>query len=170
MFCPKCGAENTEGNKYCQKCGAPIGVEPPKPTGVCAKCGTQNAEGTKYCRNCGAMLDIPRAAGSTTSLEPNIAGLLCYLAGWITGLVFILIEKENKFVRFHAMQSIVTFGALTVLWIVFGILWFIPVVGVLLSTIAWILGVILWIVLMVKAYQGERFKLPIAGDIAEKNS
>src|SRR5512137_3109504 len=49
MFCPKCGVENTEGNKYCQKCGAALSVEPPKPTGVCAKCGTQNAEGTKYC-------------------------------------------------------------------------------------------------------------------------
>ena len=140
------------------------------PIGVCAKCGTKNAEGVKYCTNCGSMLDVAKAAGSTTSLEPNIAGLLCYLAGWITGLIFILIEKENKFVRFHAMQSIVTFGALTVLWIVFGALWFIPVVGALLSAIAWILGVILWIVLMVKAYQGERFKLPIAGDFAEKNS
>lgn len=172
MFCPKCGVENTEGNKYCQKCGAALAADVAKPTGVCAKCGTKNAEGTKYCQNCGSMLDIQatKATGSTTSLEPNVAGLLCYLAGWITGLVFILIEKENKFVRFHAMQSIVTFGALTVLWIVFGILWFIPVVGALLSAIGWILGVVLWILLMVKAYQGERFKLPIAGDIAEKNS
>jgi uncharacterized membrane protein len=90
--------------------------------------------------------------------------------GWITGLVFFLMEKENKFVRFHAMQSIVVFGAFTVLWVVFGILWMVPVLGVLLSTIAWIAGVVLWIILMVKAYQGEKFKLPVAGDIAEKNS
>ena len=101
-----------------------MSVETPKPTGVCAKCGTKNAEGTKYCQNCGSMLDTqaPKVAGSTTSLEPNVAGLLCYLVGWITGLVFILIEKENKFVRFHAMQSIVTFGALTVLWIALSVL------------------------------------------------
>jgi uncharacterized membrane protein/ribosomal protein L40E len=176
MFCPKCGAENTEGNKYCQKCGAALSVETLKPTGVCAKCGTQNDEGTKYCKNCGSMLDVQatRATGSTTSLEPNVAGLLCYLAGWITGLIFILIEKENKFVRFHAVQSIVTFGALTVLWIVLGVLK--AVVGPLdwlfwiLQAVAWILGLVLWIVLMVRAYQGERFKLPIAGDFAEKNS
>jgi uncharacterized membrane protein len=175
MFCPKCGAENTEVNKYCQKCGSPLAVETPKPTGVCAKCGTKNTEGTKYCQNCGSMLDTlaPKVAGSTTSLEPNIAGFLCYLFGWITGLIFILIEKENKFVRFHAMQSIVTFGALTVVWIVLSILK--AVVGLdalfwILQGIAWILGLVLWIVLMVKAYQGERCKLPIAGDIAEKNS
>jgi uncharacterized membrane protein len=175
MFCPKCGAENTEGNKYCQKCGAALSVEAPRPTGVCAKCGTKNAEGTKYCQNCGSMLDMQatKATGSTTSLEPNVAGLLCYLVGWITGLVFILIEKENKFVRFHAMQSIVTFGALTVISIVLSILQLIPTVDILfwiLQIIAGILGFVLWIVLMVKAYQGERFKLPIAGDIAEKNS
>ena len=169
MFCPKCGAENTEGNKYCQKCGATVSVETPKPTGVCAKCGTKNAEGTKYCQSCGSMLDVQatRVAGSTTSLEPNVAGLLCYVLGWITGLVFILIEKENKFVRFHAMQSIVVFGAWNVLAI---ILWWIPFVGWILGTVLSLLGLVLWIILMVKAYQGERFKLPIAGDIAEKNS
>ena len=175
MFCPKCAADNTEGNKYCQKCGAPLAVETPKPTGVCAKCGTKNAEGTKYCQNCGSMLDTQAAkvAGSTTSLEPNVAGLLCYLVGWITGLVFILIEKENKFVRFHAMQSIVTFGAFCVLWIPFSILSQLDILRALfgiLYTITGILAFVLWIVLMVKAYQGERFKLPIAGDIAENNS
>jgi|MudIll2142460700_1097286.scaffolds.fasta_scaffold26491_5 uncharacterized membrane protein/ribosomal protein L40E len=175
MFCPKCGAENTEGNKYCQKCGATLSVETPKATGVCAKCGTQNAEGTKYCQNCGSMLDIQatKTTGSTTSLEPNVAGLLCYLATWITGLIFILIEKENKFVRFHAMQSIVAFGAIFVAYILLMGLGFIPVIGLLFDILSWILALlafVLWIVLMVKAYQGERFKLPIAGDIAEKNS
>lgn len=172
MFCPKCGVDNAEGNKFCQKCGATLAVEAPKPAGVCAKCGTQNDEGTKYCKNCGSMLDVQasRATGSTTSLEPNIAGLLCYLAWWITGLVFILIEKENKFVRFHAVQSIVAFGAITVLWIVLQVLASIFWPFYFLGVPFWILTVVLWIVLMVKAYQGERFKLPIAGDFAEKNS
>lgn len=59
---------------------------------------------------------------SSTGLEPNIAGLLCYILGWISGIIFFLIESENKFVRFHAMQSIVTFGGLTVLQILIGIL------------------------------------------------
>jgi len=121
------------------------------------------------------MLDTqaPKVAGSTTSLEPNVAGLLCYVLGWITGLVFILIEKENKFVRFHAMQSIVTFGALTVVVVVVSILGQIGVphfLSNILQAVVWVIWVVLWIVLMIKAYQGERFKLPIAGDIAEKNS
>ncbi len=85
----------------------------------------------------------------------------------------ILLEKKNGFIRFHAVQSMVAFGAITVLLVAFGILDGLDVVGTLfwaLSIATWILAVILWIVLMVKAYQGERYKLPIAGDIAEKNS
>jgi uncharacterized membrane protein/ribosomal protein L40E len=178
MLCPKCAAENVEGNKYCQKCGSSLAAETPKSAGgkvFCPKCGAENTGGDKSCSKCGSSFaaEVPKATGSTTSLEPNVAGLLCYLAGWITGLVFILIEKENKFVRFHAMQSIVTFGALTVVWIVLSVLHAIVGVHALfwtLEAIASILGLVLWVVLMVKAYQGERFKLPIAGDIAEKNS
>ena len=106
----------------------------------------------------------------STGLEPNVAGLLCYLVGWITGLIFFLIEEKDEFVRFHAMQSIIVFGAITVLSIVFGILFLVPFVGWILGTILWIASIVLWIILMVKAYQGERFKLPIAGDLAEKYS
>lgn len=103
---------------------------------------------------------------SSLNIDPNVAALLCYLAGWVTGLIFYLLEKDNKFIRFHAMQSIITFGGLNVLLLVVA---FIPVIGIL-SIIVWFLMVVLWIVLMVKAYQGEYFKLPIAGEIAEKNS
>ena len=103
---------------------------------------------------------------TSTGMNQNVAGLLCYLAGWITGLIFFLIEKENRFVRFHAMQSIITFGSLTVLFMVLG---FIPILGWMVMPILGILQVILWIVLMVKAYQGELFKLPMIGEIAEKN-
>lgn len=105
-------------------------------------------------------------AKTSTGMNQNVAGLLCYLAGWITGLIFFLIEKENKFVRFHAMQSIITFGSLTVLFMVLG---FIPIVGWMLMPILAILQLILWILLMVKAYQGQLFKLPMIGDMAEKN-
>jgi uncharacterized membrane protein len=101
-------------------------------------------------------------AKTSTGLEENVAGLLSYVLGWVSGLVFILLENENKFVRFHAMQSIIVFGALNILSIV-------------LSFIGWgVAGIIggltfvLWIVLMVKAYQGAMYKLPWAGDLAEK--
>ncbi len=102
-----------------------------------------------------------------TGIKPNVAGLLAYLLGFITGLIFLLIEKNNKFVRFHALQSIATFGFIFVAqWI----LAFIPVLGPIVSGLLSIAAVILWIVLMVKAYQGEKYKLPYLGDVAEKNS
>jgi uncharacterized membrane protein len=102
-----------------------------------------------------------------TGIKPNIAALLAYLLGFISGLVFLLIEKKNKFVRFHAMQSIVTFGALFVAqWV----LTLVPILGLLMSGLISIFGVGLWVVLMVKAYQGDKFMLPWVGEIAEKNS
>jgi len=108
---------------------------------------------------------------TSTGLEANVAGLLCYVLGWVSGLVFFLIEKENKFVRFHAMQSIVTFGAITVVSIILSILGSIPFIGVVFNIINWIVGVlafVLWIVLMIKAVQGAMYKLPWAGNLAEK--
>ena len=104
---------------------------------------------------------------TSINMPPNIAAFLCYLVGFISGIIFYLIEKENKFVRFHAMQSIVTFGFLFVLGIILPL---IPIIGWTLIPILWVVNIILWIVLMVKAYQGEQFKLPVAGEIAEKNS
>jgi uncharacterized membrane protein len=102
------------------------------------------------------------------------------VAGWVSGLVFLLLEKKDKFVRFHAIQSIVVFGAFTVFWIIFGILrggidiyftahglW---VFFSIIYWILWVFGLILWIILMVKAYRGEKYKLPISGNIAEKNA
>ena len=104
---------------------------------------------------------------TSMGLEPNIAGLLCYVLGWISGLVFILIEKENKFVRFHAMQSIIVFGAITIISIIVS---FIPFIGTIISWLLSVLALVLWIVLMIKAYQGNMYKLPIAGDLAEKKT
>ena len=102
---------------------------------------------------------------SSTGLNANVAGLLCYLAWWVSGLVFILIEKDSKFVRFHALQSIYVFGTITVASIVLG---WIPILGFVLSPLLGLLGIVLWIVLMIKAYQGEMFKLPWVGDLVEK--
>ncbi len=110
----------------------------------------------------------PEAEGaSTTNLESNVAGLLCYVAIWITGIIFIIIEQKNKFVRFHAIQSIIVFGALG---IAFTILRQISFVGWFFGVIIGVLTFILWIVLMVKAYQGELYKVPLAGDLAKKMS
>ena len=95
---------------------------------------------------------------------PRIEGLLCYLGIWITGIIFLIIEQKNKWVRFHAAQSIVVFGSL---WIAGLALGWIPFIGHFFSVVLSIIGFILWIILMVKAYNGERFKVAWAGDLAE---
>ena len=112
-------------------------------------------------------MDTKDLGKSSLGLDANVAACLSYVLGLITGIIFYVLEKENKFVKFHAMQSIVLFGAVFVLGI---ILPFIPVIGLILLPIVYIGSIVLWILLMVKAYQGETFKLPVAGDIAEKNS
>lgn len=118
----------------------------------------------------------PAASQSSTGLDPKLAGMLCYILGIITGLIFFLIEKSNGVVRFHAAQSIVFSGSVIVLWIVLAIL------GVIIATISWTLGnlyslltlivwlgfFVLWVVLLIKGYSGEKWKLPILGDIAER--
>jgi uncharacterized membrane protein len=108
---------------------------------------------------------LAEPAGTSTGLSPNVAALLCYVAGWITGIIFFVLEQKNKFVRFHAAQSIVAFGAITVAGVLLGL---IPVVGGAFSTITVIIAIIIWIIMMVKAANGEWYKLPGAGDVAEK--
>lgn len=105
------------------------------------------------------------AQDSTVNIEPNLAGLLCYVGAWITGIIFFVLEQKNNWIRFHAAQSIVTFGTLFVAGMILG---WIPFIGSAFSAIIGIIGFILWILLMVKAYNGERFKLAWAGDIAER--
>jgi uncharacterized membrane protein len=158
MFCSKCGAENPEGAKFCSKCGAGLGV------------ATTPTEGT-----------AKPEAESSTGLTANVAGLLCYVAGWITGIIFVVLEKKSTFVKFHAWQSIVVFGALTVIQIILsmigavalapllpiiGLWWFAHVLGI----IVWVITVGLWIALMLLAYQGKMWKVPLAGDWAEKQA
>jgi uncharacterized membrane protein len=157
MFCSKCGTENPQGAKFCSKCGAELGA-PAKPSEAAAK---------------------PEAE-SSTGLSPNLAGFLCYVAIWITGIVFVLLEKKSTFVKFHAWQSIMTFVALTVVQVVLLILAAIPSpapmlwspkgVLIALSIIVWLVIVGLWIALMILAYQGKMWKVPWAGDWAEKQA
>ena len=142
MFCSKCGAENPKGAKFCSKCGAGLAVAATPPEGA-AKPETE----------------------SSTGLSANVAGLLCYVALWITGIVFVVLEKKSIFVKFHAWQSIMTFGVLTVAYLIFSR---IPFIGWILSILIYILMAILWIILIIQAGTGKMWKVPWAGDWAEK--
>lgn len=144
----------------------------------CPKCGTQNVEGAQFCVNCGTQLSFgttPGAnpyQGSQSGLQKNVSALLCYVLGWITGIIFLIIEKD-RFVRFHAMQSIISFGAITIISIILSALlplglWRIMAVYTILNTLVTLLSLFIWIFMMIKAYQGQWYKLPIVGDMAEK--
>ena len=93
---------------------------------------------------------------SSTGLEENVAAFFCYLLGFVTGIIFLVVEKRSSFVKFHARQSTITF------LIILALSW-IPVIGFLF----WIPGVILWLLLMIKALQGKRYSLPIVGKLVE---
>ncbi|GAC1587527.1 MAG: hypothetical protein NVS4B1_31110 [Ktedonobacteraceae bacterium] len=116
----------------------------------------------------------PVAAGgaSTMDIQPNLAALLSYLFGAIGGLIFFLMEKKNRFVRFHAMQSILLSAGVIVVEIVLNILARVPIINFVSVCIVgpiFGLGVLaLWIFLMVQAFQGKMFKLPVIGDYAER--
>lgn len=109
--------------------------------------------------------EVAKEKKSSTGLDENVGGVLAYLLGFISGIVFLLIEKENETVRFHAMQSVILFGSFFVLGFVVN---FISIIDLLVSLLIAPVTLILWIVLMVKAYQGERYHLPITGKIAEQ--
>ena len=100
---------------------------------------------------------------SSTGLDENVAGLLCYLFGFITGIIFLAVEKESRFVKFHAKQSTITFLGIFVILILFG---WVPLIGLLI----WVFSLILWLLLMVKALQGKRYLLPIVGKMAEEKT
>lgn len=151
----------------------------------CSKCGTVVDAGAAFCQNCGASQGTTVAAApgvampTQTGLSENVAGLLCYVLGWVTGLIFLLIDKR-PFVRFHAAQSLVIFGALNIIsiiltmgfvggsvfggafsWSTFGFWVSIRNIVDLIAFIAWIVG-------MIKAYQHERFRFPIVADFADQ--
>jgi uncharacterized membrane protein len=176
-FCSKCGTNVADGMAFCPACGAPVKAPaasappPPAPAGsVSPKAAPAPAPPP------GAY---PPPAASAP-LASNVAGLLTYIAGVVTGIVFLVIEPYNKdkFVRFHAFQSIffcvawviveivfsIVIGILThISFGIFGLLWFLgPLIG---------LGFFLmWLFLMFKAYNNERFMLPIIGAMAAKQA
>lgn len=102
---------------------------------------------------------------TSIGLEPNIAGLVCYLFGFVSAIILLLIEKNSRYVRFHAMQSLLMSVAL--LFAVFT-LTIIPFIGWVMSLLIIPLSFILWIFMMYKAYQGEWYKLPWIGDFTKQ--
>ena len=95
----------------------------------------------------------------------NLLAAASYLLGFVTGIIILLVEKQNKFVRFHAMQSTILFGGIFVVNIVLG---FIPILGWLTGLLLSFVAFILWIVLMWKSFQGEMYKVPYVGALADK--
>jgi uncharacterized membrane protein len=141
-FCPNCGAQAS--GSFCPNCGTPL------------------SEASGYTRT--------SPSTGTMGMSENVAGALCYLAGFISGIIFLVIApyNQNRFVRFHAFQAIFTHLGLILLSMLFTILThgigfvLLPLIG--LATIA------LWIYLMVTAYQGKSVRLPVVGDLAAKQA
>ncbi|RXZ83894.1 hypothetical protein EBB07_05580 [Paenibacillaceae bacterium] len=110
-------------------------------------------------------MNEPPLSKSSTGLDPKIAGLLCYLGIFVTGIIFLVMEKESRFVKLHALQSTIVFGAIFVINMILSA---IPFIGWVASFILTPLSFILWVVMMLMALQGRWFKLPYVGDIAEQ--
>lgn len=104
----------------------------------------------------------------------KMTSFIAYLFGWVSGLIIYLTEKKSQYIRFNAMQSIIFSGLLTIIYVFLNVLSLIPVLGRILSLIlypiVYMAGTVIWIILLVKSFQGEYFKLPIIGDYAEKYS
>jgi uncharacterized membrane protein len=143
----------------------------------CSQCGGEVATGVAFCPKCGQAQTGGQMTQTTSSagMAENVAGLLCYVLGWVTGIIFFLIDKR-PYVRFHAAQSIVVFGGLHIINVILGIMfgarlmmggWGAFGFGAALYSLINLVTLILWILLMVKAYQGEKFQVPVAAGIAQ---
>jgi uncharacterized membrane protein len=162
---------------------------------TCSKCGSAVSEGAVFCNACGSSMSVgsgpgfvppppqsipppPPASADGTGLSSNIAAALSYLLGFITGIIFLVIEpyKRDPFVRFHAFQSIFFSVAMFVLQIVYGIfmglMFSLGLVGLmgLIGTLFGLAIFALWLFLMFKAYSNERFMIPYIGELALKQA
>ena len=154
----------------------------------CTKCGAVVADDAAFCASCGAPQTITTTSGGAgpnsgafqaparPPMAENVAATLAYSLGWLTGLIFYLIDKR-PYVRFHAAQSMVVFGGLHIVTFIIGAFFGISLMtggwvgfsfGLTLHRIVNLVAVILWVVLMIKAHQGERFRVPVAADFSEK--
>jgi uncharacterized membrane protein len=166
-FCSKCGTNVNDGTAFCPQCGAAIGA----PSATPPYTNTPPYANTPPYGNTPPPPYPPYAVAPASGLQENVAGLLCYLLGWLTGIIFLLIDKR-PFVRFHAAQSIVVFGALFVLRLVLvfafigGSMLGFWAFHAMLSMILSLITLAAWVVLMIMAYQGKMFEVPIAAGIA----
>jgi uncharacterized membrane protein len=155
-FCKACGQDAGDAS-FCPKCGAAQGA------------AAGGAPSAAVAAPASSAADFP-----TASIDENVAGLLSYLVGWVTGLIFLLIDKR-PFVKFHAAQSIAFNISIIPIWIALWVIWLIiahiPIIGLLGLVIFPIFSLVVfatWVFLMYKAYSHEKFKLPIIGDIVDK--
>jgi uncharacterized membrane protein len=145
---------------FCKSCGQDIGA-----ASFCPKCGAS--------QTAVASPAVAPVASPTEGLQENVAGLLCYVLGWLTGLVFLLIDKR-PFVRFHAVQSIGLNISVVVVYLAvafsFVMLHFLHLgfLALAIYPVLWLLVLIVWVFMMYKAYQHEKYSLPIIGNIAEE--
>lgn len=151
-FCPNCGSQVS--GTFCQNCGTPV-------TGGTAPAGA------------GAAYVPPAAPAAASGLTENVASALCYLFGLVTGIIFLLIApyNQNKTVRFHAFQSIFLHVAFIVLWILLGFMGILTHgLGFFLYPLLGLAAIIVWLYMMYSAYNGKKVKLPVIGDLAEKQA
>jgi uncharacterized membrane protein len=161
-FCAKCGAELTASSGFCGTCGAAI-------------------SGQNVTTTTGAAAAPAQSGQASTGMTNNVAACLCYLFGWITGLIFLLIDpyKNDRFVRFHAFQSIFLSVGILAVW--FAVFFLSIILGFItrglgfflmgpLMTIVWLGFLVTVIITMIKAYGNQQFKLPIIGDLAAKQA
>ncbi len=170
MTCSSCGAEY-EG-KFCPQCGAAAPEGTADAGGSAAPAGSPVPEGDapESTPPPGGPAAQPAAEGGITD---NVAGTLCYVLGFVTGIIFLVLEpyNRNKTIRFHAFQSIFLSVAVFVINVAVTILAMLTagILGLLMPLIA--LGIfVLWVVLLLKTYQGQKIVLPIIGPMAEKQA
>ena len=135
----------------------------------CTGCVKEVPAGVGACPRGGQGAAAPVATGSasTGGMTDNVAAMLAYIP--IVGLIFLLIEpyNKNKFLRFHCFQSLFYVLACFVLGFVLA---FIPILGIIVGMLLGLGEFVLWLVLLLKAYQGQKFKLPFIGDLAEQQA
>ncbi len=135
----------------------------------CTGCGKEVPAGAAACPGCGQATgsSAPVVSASGGGLTDNVAAALAYL--FIPAIIFLVIEpyNKNRFVRFHCFQSLFYTLACVVVNIGLG---FIPLLGIVVGMLLSLLEFVLWIVLLIKAFQGQKFKLPFIGDIAEQQA
>jgi uncharacterized membrane protein len=142
----------------------------------CASCGSSVAEGALACASCGATVGQSigggaAAAPATTGLTESLAGALAYVT-FLPAIFFLLMDpyNKNRFVRFHSFQCIFLNIAWIVLWLALSVVRSVPLISWAGFLLLPLIGFILWLVLIFKAYQGQTFKLPVIGDLAEKQA